>query len=576
MKRVLSIFFALCITLAVMADAKGHYWLDVEEQNIPVENITDYFSAWFNLGDGVTFTVFNDETDNIGMRHIAYQQYINGVKAEHQMILVHARDGKIVSVNTSIIETKNQPKSVRPSLSKKQAKEQVPNSLGEAELLIITCTIDGVETSRLAYKTIDFTTHEDVYIDAETGDVIKRISRIHSADVQGRGNTMYHGWQDMTMTQTNGYYTLADSERNILTIDASASDVIILNSFDTNNYTPDNVIQAGQEVFKNYLSSCDLFASTTSTWNNTAMLQAVSISIINSDWFESAADLYPDLYFKIYDNHGSFVYQSSIIDDSEDALIYIPNGLPLYSNGYTIEIYDQDPIGEDDLGEVITISSIYPQGIKSWQGTNTVGSLIIGKPELDAHWGMEKTYDFYKGIFGRNSYDNNGSLIYQFISPDISECPYNNAGAINWLNTDFEKLWPPYICYGKVDGVIFRPLVSLDLVAHEFTHLVTAYNNGHKGLVSQGESGALNESFSDIMGFSVENYVLGDNDYLIGEDVMIDGTNTRSLKTPKLSCTGAQPNTYNGEYWGNPQDSHDAGYIHPKIRKQSQWQSQLQ
>src|SRR5262249_54570530 len=57
---------------------------------------------------------------------------------------------------------------------------------------------------------------------------------------------------------------------------------------------------------------------------------------------------------------------------------------------------------------------------------------------------------------------------------------------------------------------------SLDVVAHELTHGVTAYSSN---LIYLNESGALNEAFSDIMGTSVEffirgsggNYVMGDN-----------------------------------------------------------------
>ena len=55
-----------------------------------------------------------------------------------------------------------------------------------------------------------------------------------------------------------------------------------------------------------------------------------------------------------------------------------------------------------------------------------------------------------------------------------------------------------FMIYGKGDGKSMNPVVSLDVMAHEFTHLVTN-NNGNGGLVYSNESGALNESFSDIM-----------------------------------------------------------------------------
>jgi thermolysin len=76
----------------------------------------------------------------------------------------------------------------------------------------------------------------------------------------------------------------------------------------------------------------------------------------------------------------------------------------------------------------------------------------------------------------------------------------------------------------------------LDIVAHELTHGVTDYTSR---LEYQGESGALNEAFSDMIGTSVEFYFqpvgagLGQADYLIGEDVVRPG-GARSLANPAL------------------------------------------
>ncbi len=587
MKRVLSFLLALSVTITVFAEVRGHYWLDVEEQHIPVENITDYFSEWFNLGEGVTFTVFNDETDNIGMRHIAYQQYIGGVKAEHQMILVHARDGKVVSVNTSIIEAANQPKSIRPRLSKKQVKEQIPSAIGDVELLIITCTIDGVETSRLAYKTIDFVNHEDVYIDAETGEIIKRISRIYSADIQGKGNTLYQGWQDMTINQTDGYYILSDNSRKILTVDATSANPSLL-SFDFKNCTnKSDSIQIINTDFNNYLATCQHFSSSTSTWDNSPILRSVTITSTPDDsWWSSITNAKPDFYIKIYDEKGNWLYTSPAKDDMAfDKKEYpsliepfiIPSGIPLLAEGYTIYIYDYDPLDDDDYGGSVKISDISKNGYLYWKGTKTEGYILIGRPEIDAHWGMQKTYDFYKEVFGRKSYDNAGTILLQLISPPFSQCSYGNAAATYYTKPLFNTVIPEYIVYGLGNGVYDRPHIAIETVAHEFTHMVTR-NNGHGGLEYQGESGALNESFSDIFGFSVENYVLDDMDYLFGEDIMVNYSNIRSMKNPKLSMDGQeyykQPDTYKGINWVNTSDisdNNDHGGVHTNSGVQNKW-----
>src|SRR5690606_33070818 len=69
----------------------------------------------------------------------------------------------------------------------------------------------------------------------------------------------------------------------------------------------------------------------------------------------------------------------------------------------------------------------------------------------------------------------------------------------------------------------------IDIVGHEFAHGVVKRS---AGLVSQGESGALNESFADIFGVAVEKYGIGELDWTIGEDNVIYGT-LRNLRNPK-------------------------------------------
>lgn len=60
-----------------------------------------------------------------------------------------------------------------------------------------------------------------------------------------------------------------------------------------------------------------------------------------------------------------------------------------------------------------------------------------GDPVADIHWGMGKTYDFYKQVFNRNSYDDKGSAIYNFVYLPEDEnfypvaCPLNNATALS-------------------------------------------------------------------------------------------------------------------------------------------------
>jgi Zn-dependent metalloprotease len=83
--------------------------------------------------------------------------------------------------------------------------------------------------------------------------------------------------------------------------------------------------------------------------------------------------------------------------------------------------------------------------------------------------------------------------------------------------------------YGDGDGVNYRAFsAALDVVAHELTHGVTDYE---ANLIYQDQSGALNESFSDVFGVIIEDQN-GNGNWLMGEDCFIRGTAFRSLSNP--------------------------------------------
>ncbi|MFK8104555.1 MAG: M4 family metallopeptidase [Saprospiraceae bacterium] len=155
---------------------------------------------------------------------------------------------------------------------------------------------------------------------------------------------------------------------------------------------------------------------------------------------------------------------------------------------------------------------------------------------VSLHWAMEKTYDYFLNNHNRNSYNNAGATVNAFTQ--------NNG-----LGTD-NAFWSPSsqtLNFGAGGGSFTTgPLVSLDVAGHEFTHAVTQFS---AGLIYSGESGCLNESFSDIFGTMVE----GSSDYLIGEDAWIVDGYLRSMSDPKAKTgTGSNapsPDTYLGDFW---------------------------
>jgi hypothetical protein len=139
------------------------------------------------------------------------------------------------------------------------------------------------------------------------------------------------------------------------------------------------------------------------------------------------------------------------------------------------------------------------------------------------------------------------------------------------LNTSFAVASDSTIVLGMGDGFHLGPLMSLDIVAHEYTHLVTEFN-GHGGLVYQAESGALNESFSDIFGTCVEFKNNPEPNWTVGEKVtLVPPFYTRSMSNPK-SGGPPQPDTYQGQHWFDVTNTAmDNGGVHINSGVQNKW-----
>lgn len=77
----------------------------------------------------------------------------------------------------------------------------------------------------------------------------------------------------------------------------------------------------------------------------------------------------------------------------------------------------------------------------------------------------------------------------------------------------------------------FYPLVDINVVSHEVSHGFTEQNSG---LLYFGESGGINEAFSDIAGEAAEYYLNGNVDWLIGADISKLSPALRYFEDPTL------------------------------------------
>ena len=180
---------------------------------------------------------------------------------------------------------------------------------------------------------------------------------------------------------------------------------------------------------------------------------------------------------------------------------------------------------------------------------NLAGRTSPGQPAgVDAHYYANVTDDYYRGVFSRNSLDDQGM---QMVSTAHFGKNYNNAF---WNGQQ--------VTYGDGDGTdTFRELSGgLDVATHELTHGVTEFTSG---LIYQDESGALNEAFSDMLGNSSEFYARTNGldpaarpDWQIGEDVYIPEENGfRNMADPDED---GDPDHYSERYTGKK----DAGGVH--------------
>jgi thermolysin len=162
----------------------------------------------------------------------------------------------------------------------------------------------------------------------------------------------------------------------------------------------------------------------------------------------------------------------------------------------------------------------------------------------DAHIYSGYTYDYYFKRFNRRGLDDANRRMQTIVHPvRRSDFPiYGDAFPLFFANAVYYGDGLMLYGVGLPEGITSNgrnwdhAAGALDIVAHEITHGVTEFTSD---LLYIGESGALNESFSDIMATSVEFFFQppGDGllqfDYLIAEDIARGATiGIRSMANP--------------------------------------------
>lgn len=124
-----------------------------------------------------------------------------------------------------------------------------------------------------------------------------------------------------------------------------------------------------------------------------------------------------------------------------------------------------------------------------------------------AHNYAGQTYSYFADTYGRDSYDDDGASL---------------ISTVHYGQSYYNAFWNgQQVAYG--DGMAVR-----DVVAHEWTHAVTQHT---AGLIYEWQSGAMNESFSDVFGVMVDR-----NDWFVGDglpgSVLAGRPGIRSMADP--------------------------------------------
>ncbi len=166
--------------------------------------------------------------------------------------------------------------------------------------------------------------------------------------------------------------------------------------------------------------------------------------------------------------------------------------------------------GQTQAGEISTYDAS-----KVRNSTQLPGALVVSKDTkirdseaMAAHALSREVYDYYASL-GRNSWDGEGGSL-------VSSVHYGPSDYCNSMFTSAVR--PPQMVYGNPctteDGQVEVTEVEIDTAGHEITHGVTATS---AGLKYTGQSGALNESFSDYFGNVIGNRVKGTDSVAIFE-----------------------------------------------------------
>ena len=489
-----------------------------------------------------------------GVSVTKYKQVFNGVTVEHSAIIVNQMGGKIHSILAEVFDFSNLAKSsavltetaaldkalgfVKADEYSWQAIEkdkitfrnnpdavarlsQLPESQKPTGLLVYARDIYSTNQARLAWKFDVYATNplsrNFIYVDAENGKILLSDAIIKHAD---KINASAQAAKTKAALQKSApaHPALLPSLSTLNAPSVAFSSVL---GTGQTRYAGTRAIYTTQLVVPALGVNDPNNATVKLTYSGTETrtpVTSATVYILKDDTRGGGVET--------YDMNGAGGTPVSLPGLHENSLAFV----------------DKDNVWRDELDASLTNEDLI-------RGTSHDGSNgnIEGMNDdyaIDAHWGAEVVYDYWKNVHKRLSYDNKNAAIksYTHYGPAYDNAFWNGS----------------VMTYGDGSGTSvnagFRPLTSLDVCGHEIGHAVCSSTSD---LVYQGESGAMNEALSDIWAACIENFAtttlgLPTNTFQpfqIGEQIAADNVGLRRMDNPKAKT---DPDTYGGRYWQDP------------------------
>ncbi|MGB5894258.1 MAG: hypothetical protein WBG58_08770, partial [Ignavibacteriaceae bacterium] len=201
-----------------------------EGNYISLNSFFDEYRKAFNLSNQNEFRSFRVLTDKLGQTHLRYKQYYKGIELAEVQFILHEKNGMVFHANGKLIHGLDLD--VTPSLSEADALQYALSDINaeaymweskkneaylkreqndpeatmypKGVLMLSAKNFDlQKENFHLVYR-FDISSEKPmdrVYIDvdAKTGEIINKISRIRTGDVQGQGTSFYNGTVSLTV-----------------------------------------------------------------------------------------------------------------------------------------------------------------------------------------------------------------------------------------------------------------------------------------------------------------------------------------------------------------------------------------